>query len=102
MWTKDKVLELRRALGLTQKEFAEILGCRQQTVSEWEVGLYVPANAYGKLLEQISLQSRQSRPLASRAAPVASSSPIGKGAAIIANDAETDLQFDKPFDPAID
>jgi hypothetical protein len=29
---------------------AEGLGCRQQTISEWELGMYGPKNAYQKLL----------------------------------------------------
>ena len=43
-------------LGLSQDEFAELLGCRQQTVSEWETGIYLPGNAYGRLLK--SLETR--------------------------------------------
>lgn len=54
MWDKDKIKALRKSLGLSQAEFAHKLGCRQQTVSEWELGLYAPANAYGKLLSSFN------------------------------------------------
>jgi transcriptional regulator with XRE-family HTH domain len=50
-WDKEAVKVLRKSLRLTQCEFAKRLGCRQQTVSEWEQGVYEPANAYGKLLD---------------------------------------------------
>ncbi|MDZ4676932.1 MAG: helix-turn-helix transcriptional regulator [Oligoflexia bacterium] len=62
-WNKDSVRELRLKLKLTQIEFAQALGCRQQTISEWEQGIYVPANAYSKLLNQLNQQVEMSRPL---------------------------------------
>ena len=33
---------LRKHLGLTQQELADELGTRQQTISEWETGMYKP------------------------------------------------------------
>lgn len=41
-WDADRVRALREHLHLTQNQFAERLGCRQQTVSEWECGKYAP------------------------------------------------------------
>ena len=41
-WTAKGVRELRQHLGLTQGEMARELGTRQQTVSEWERGVYRP------------------------------------------------------------
>jgi DNA-binding transcriptional regulator YiaG len=32
-------------MHLTQQQFAAVLGVRQQTVSEWEVGAYEPTRA---------------------------------------------------------
>lgn len=57
MWDKETIKNLRVKLLLTQCEFAKRLGCRQQTVSEWEVGMYVPANAYCKLLDFLAQNS---------------------------------------------
>jgi len=37
-------------MGLTQRELAETLGTRQQTISEWEKGLYRPRGASSTLL----------------------------------------------------
>lgn len=53
MWDAAQVRQLRVGLELSQTEFAELLGCRQQTVSEWETGMYLPGNAYGRLLDML-------------------------------------------------
>ncbi|MCC6276371.1 MAG: helix-turn-helix domain-containing protein [Oligoflexia bacterium] len=50
-WDQNRIKELRQRLNLTQAEFARTLGCRQQTISEWELGMYIPGNAYGRLLD---------------------------------------------------
>lgn len=52
IWTGETIKEARKLIGLTQAELAAQLGCRQQTISEWEVGMYAPKNAYQKLLSQ--------------------------------------------------
>jgi transcriptional regulator with XRE-family HTH domain len=49
-WDASGVQALRRHLGLTQRELAEELGVRQQTVSEWETGMYRPRGASRRLL----------------------------------------------------
>jgi DNA-binding transcriptional regulator YiaG len=41
-WDREQVRALRRHLGLTQDEMAQVLGVRQQTISEWETGIYRP------------------------------------------------------------
>jgi transcriptional regulator with XRE-family HTH domain len=50
-WTAAEIRHLRLRLGWSQAELARRLGCRQQTVSEWETDSYVPQNAYSKLLD---------------------------------------------------
>ena len=57
MWNADRIRQLRRNLELSQTDLAQHLGCRQQTVSEWETGLYTPGNAYGKLLNMLWMRS---------------------------------------------
>jgi len=37
-------------LGLTQAELAQEMGTRQQTISEWETGIYRPRGASATLL----------------------------------------------------
>ena len=49
-WDADRVHALRRHLGLTQQGLADELGTRQQTISEWERGLYRPRGASARLL----------------------------------------------------
>lgn len=49
-WDAETIRRARKARNLTQAELAEGLGCRQQTISEWELGMYGPKNAYQKLL----------------------------------------------------
>lgn len=49
-WDAERVRRLRARLGLTQRELAEELGVRQQTVSEWETGAYRPRGASARLL----------------------------------------------------
>lgn len=52
-WTGEKIRVLRLRLGWSQAELARRLGCRQQTVSEWETNLHEPQNAYSKLLDHL-------------------------------------------------
>ena len=44
-------------MGLTQQEMADRLGTRQQTISEWELGLYRPRGASSTLLSIVADQS---------------------------------------------
>jgi putative transcriptional regulator len=53
-WDAERLQALRRHLGLTQRELADELGMRQQTVSEWETGVYRPRGASLRLLSLIS------------------------------------------------
>ena len=49
-WDAPRVRALRERLRLTQQRMADELGTRQQTVSEWETGLYRPRGASATLL----------------------------------------------------
>jgi len=53
-WEASSVRALRRHLGLSQSDLAEELGVRQQTVSEWETGLYRPRGASARVLAIIA------------------------------------------------
>lgn len=57
-WDSGRIRALRRHLGLTQRELAARLGARQQTISEWEVGLYKPRGASATLLSIIAEQAK--------------------------------------------
>jgi DNA-binding transcriptional regulator YiaG len=57
-WDGRSVQELRRHLNLTQTELSDKLGIRQQTVSEWETGMYQPRGASATLLSMIAEQAK--------------------------------------------
>ncbi len=56
-WNKNSIRALRRHMGLTQVELARLLGIRQQTVSEWESGVYKPRGATITLLNIVADRS---------------------------------------------
>ena len=53
-WDGEHIHALRSHLGLTQRELAERLGTRQQTISEWEKGMYKPRGASSTLLSIVA------------------------------------------------
>ncbi len=53
-WDATSVRGLRHHMELTQEALAEALGVRQQTVSEWETGMYRPRGTSDKLLSIIA------------------------------------------------
>jgi len=57
-WDSQRIQALRRYLGLTQRELAEQLGTRQQTISEWETGMYQPRGASATLLSIVAEQAK--------------------------------------------
>lgn len=42
---KDRLVQLRKELGLTQEEFAEKIGYTRTAVSAWEIGRNEPSNS---------------------------------------------------------
>jgi DNA-binding transcriptional regulator YiaG len=56
-WDKENIKALRRYLGVTQVKLAEQLGTRQQTISEWETGMYRPRGTSVTLLSIIAERS---------------------------------------------
>jgi DNA-binding transcriptional regulator YiaG len=53
-WNADTIKALRQHMGLTQQEMSEELGTRQQTISEWETGMYKPRGATRTLLNIVA------------------------------------------------
>jgi DNA-binding transcriptional regulator YiaG len=56
-WDADGVRALRRHLGLTQEELAQQMGTRQQTISEWETGMYAPRGVSERMLGMVAEQA---------------------------------------------
>ena len=57
-WDSQRIHALRHHLGLTQRELAARLGTRQQTISEWETGMYEPRGASATLLSIIAERAK--------------------------------------------
>jgi DNA-binding XRE family transcriptional regulator len=54
LWNSDLIKALRFQTGWSQAQLAEELGVRQQTVSEWETGVYAPSRAMCKFLTLVA------------------------------------------------
>jgi putative zinc finger/helix-turn-helix YgiT family protein len=48
--TPEEILQGREALGLTQKEMADLLGIADATLSRWETGIQVQQRSFDKFL----------------------------------------------------
>jgi DNA-binding transcriptional regulator YiaG len=57
IWDGPGVRALRRHMRLTQSKLAEELGTRQQTISEWETGMYRPRGTSATLLTLVAERS---------------------------------------------
>lgn len=57
VWQQDAIKALRKHMSLTQAQFAQELGVRRQTVSEWENGVYDPDRSTTKFLGLIAKQA---------------------------------------------
>ena len=53
-WNASTIKALREHLHMTQAELAEVLGTRQQTISEWEVSMYKPRGGMARLLSLVA------------------------------------------------
>jgi len=53
-WSSKSVRALRKHMGMTQQQMAEELGTRQQTISEWETGMYRPRGGMNRLLTLVA------------------------------------------------
>ena len=56
-WDGLRIRALRQHLTLTQTKLAEELGTRQQTISEWETGMYSPRGTSATLLTIVAERS---------------------------------------------
>lgn len=57
LWNADLIKSLRHHMHWTQIDLANKLSMRQQTISEWENGLYEPKRSSSKLLTFIAEQA---------------------------------------------
>ena len=54
IWKPDTIRALREHMGLTQREMADELQVRQQTISEWETSAHTPHRSTQKTLNMIA------------------------------------------------
>jgi DNA-binding transcriptional regulator YiaG len=57
-WEAGSIQALRQHMGITQTEMSQKLGTRQQTISEWETGIYEPRGASAKLLSIVAEEAK--------------------------------------------
>ncbi|HLO88136.1 MAG TPA: helix-turn-helix domain-containing protein [Nostocaceae cyanobacterium] len=57
VWKAELIKALRLHLGLNQTEFGDLIGVRQGTVSDWEIGHRTPSLPTSKLLEIVAERS---------------------------------------------
>ena len=62
VWQEDAIRALRKHMNMTQSQFAEELGVRRQTISEWENGVYDPDRSTSRFLRLIAKQANFSEP----------------------------------------
>ena len=53
-WDAEAIRQLRRHARMSQRELAEQLNARQQTISEWERGEYTPRGTAARLLTRVA------------------------------------------------
>lgn len=53
-WDALTIRALRQYMGLSQQQMSEKLGVRQQTISEWETGMYKPRGGMRTLLTLVA------------------------------------------------
>jgi transcriptional regulator with XRE-family HTH domain len=56
-WQADNIRDLRTHLGLSQTALSREIGIRQQTISEWETGMYAPRGASVTILTLLAVSS---------------------------------------------
>ena len=56
-WQADNIRALRSHLGQSQTELSREIGIRQQTISEWETGMYAPRGASVTCLTLLAVSS---------------------------------------------
>ena len=56
-WQADNIRALRSHLELSQTELSQEIGIRQQTISEWETGMYAPRGASVTCLTLLAVSS---------------------------------------------
>lgn len=62
VWQQDAIRALRKHMKMTQSQFAEELGVRRQTISEWENGVYDPDRSTSRFLRLVAKNANFKEP----------------------------------------
>ncbi len=54
IWNSQRIRALREHLQLTQRQMADELQVRQQTISDWETGEHIPHRSTQKILTMVA------------------------------------------------
>lgn len=54
LWDADLIKSFRQQMNWSQADLADQLNMRQQTISEWETGIYAPTRSTSKLLTLVA------------------------------------------------
>ena len=57
--TPNEIIELRKALGLTQTDFARLFDAHVMTISKWERGVAFPSSYQQSLMEHFRKTAQQ-------------------------------------------
>jgi len=59
--TPRQIINLRKALGLTQQRLADLIGAQRPTISRWETGEHPPRGGYLKALMELQKRVKARR-----------------------------------------
>jgi DNA-binding transcriptional regulator YiaG len=57
--TPRQIIQLRKALGLTQQQLADLIAANRPTVARWEAGKHQPRGGYLKALKELQEKVRK-------------------------------------------
>jgi putative transcriptional regulator len=61
IWTPERIMALRKMLGMTQEEFAQEIGASPRTVKAWEYGELCPNGTAHKLFDLMYRDAKMRR-----------------------------------------
>ena len=59
--TKEEIIEIRKSLGITQEQFAALMGCSFTSVNRWEMGHASPSRLYEREIRTLARKNTSHR-----------------------------------------
>ena len=56
-----QIVNIRKALGLTQQALADLIGAQRHSVARWETGVHEPRGANLKALKELAESAKKKR-----------------------------------------